>query len=275
VVLAAVGALSIAPAQGAFPGRDGRIAYVRFGGGIETNIFSVDKNGGNRRELTGGCCNDLEPSWSPDGKKIAFDRYGDIFVMRDDGTHLKRVAKGRGRFGYTQPAWSPDGRWIAFEENASAIGLVRPNGGGMRTVDYEGDAQSPAWSPDGDRLAFVDTSDDYVIATMNRDGSDVQVVTESPKATNYPDWSPDGQTITFSRESGRSQIHVVPATGGEATQLTDGGKNINPVFAPDGREILYECAAGLCTVPPDGGAADVLVKDRGRETLAQPSWEAR
>ena len=90
-----------------------------------TNI-RVYRNGRSRR-LTWG----LEPTWSARGL-IAFNRLRGrsyaIYVMRGDGSHVRRVVAG------SNPDWSPHGSWITFSRRDGGIGLVRPNGSGERRL---------------------------------------------------------------------------------------------------------------------------------------------
>ena len=93
----------------------------------------MDADGTNTRRLTSTSEDDGHPTWSPDGRRIAFERGvpGDIFVMNADGSGARRL--GSDTCDETQPAWSPDGRWIAYSRRAPGttlreLWLVRPDG---------------------------------------------------------------------------------------------------------------------------------------------------
>src|SRR3954463_10208163 len=100
-----LGAASSSLAAGHCPA--GRIAFLRESG-RRGGIYSVCPDGSGLVRLTSGL-GDFRPAWSPNGDKIAFQRHGDIYVMRADGSHVARLTH---QGGFT-PAWSPSGRQVA------------------------------------------------------------------------------------------------------------------------------------------------------------------
>jgi TolB protein len=102
---------------------------------------------------------DTSASYAPDGKKIVFnsDRGGaqQIYVMNSDGTNIKRISFGKGRYG--TPVWSPRGDLIAFTRQyggAFYIGVMRPDGTGERLLTKSFLDEGPTWSPNGRVLMF-------------------------------------------------------------------------------------------------------------------------
>src|SRR5688500_13024989 len=117
LVLAAAGLLAAtlqAPAGATFPGRDGRIAFVRSG-----DIYSIRPDGTGITRLTSGSSTDGNPVWNPAGTHIAFARMTDsnfdVWVMRSDGTEQRRLT-GSSAVDW-KPSWSRDGSRIAFASN--------------------------------------------------------------------------------------------------------------------------------------------------------------
>lgn len=107
----------------AFPGTNGKIAFSRETAFATLNIFVMNPDGSGVVQLTSGSSVDGHVSWSPDGTKIAFERYtttlgSQIYVMNAaDGSGLKRLT-----FNGTdnrQPSWSPDGAKIVFTKSAT------------------------------------------------------------------------------------------------------------------------------------------------------------
>ncbi|MEZ5102401.1 MAG: hypothetical protein R3C15_21885 [Thermoleophilia bacterium] len=137
-------------------GANGLVAFVRFTArGAE--LFAVREGGRPRRLLPtptdrrwGG---DSEPSWSPDGTRIAFAR--------------ARVGRGEG-------------------EVVSSIYVARADGTGLRRLTRSGDATSPTWSPDGTRIAFVRNGR---LSVMDADGSGVRSFPAVPGGDLWPAWS--------------------------------------------------------------------------------------
>ena len=102
----------------------------------DENIFVMDADGGNQTRITGNQKSAGNPSWSPDGQRIAFDAFKDknfeIFVVGPDGKNLDRLTNNL--LHDQSPAWSPDGSMIAFEKwevvpfRHIAIHLMRSDG---------------------------------------------------------------------------------------------------------------------------------------------------
>ena len=102
---------------------------------------------------------DTSPSYSPDGKYITFnsDRsgYQQIYVMKNDGTDVKRISFGNGLYG--TPVWSPRGDLIAFtklHKGKFYIGVMRTDGSGERLLTENYCQEAPSWSPNGRVLIF-------------------------------------------------------------------------------------------------------------------------
>jgi TolB protein len=147
---------------------------------------------------------------SPDGRRIAFVRHNSplaepaggiaIFVMRSDGTHLRRITPWSLRAG-DHPDWSPDGRWILFRSNEdggflnSQFYVIHPDGSRRRQVTHvSADTMllSSSFSPNGKRIVYSQTGlgGQPDIFTIRVDGTDVHQVTHTPLWDSAPDWGP-------------------------------------------------------------------------------------
>jgi len=193
------------------------------------------------------------PSWSPDGKLIAFDGSRDeigggaqIFLIRSDGTGQRRLTPPTMIAVF--PTWSPVGGTILFERDLGKFGPADaqgvqpwvPDPAGrvdLYTMTARGAARQkiaqvrtefnhctcPAWSPDGTKIVYEAAQakgkpDVYV---MNADGTGRIQLTTHPARDENPDWSPDGTQIAFySERPGNAQIYVMNADGTQQQRIT-------------------------------------------------------
>ena len=215
---------------GQFPGTNGKIAYEKYDDSFDSsNIWVINPDGSGDTQLTFGAeFYNYEPSWSPDGTRIAFasNQSGgtEVWVMNADGSGQTNISNSPDRD--EQPSWSPDGTRIAFtsirDDNAE-IYVMDADGSGQTNItnnpSFDG---SPSWSPDGTRIAFVSDRDGkYEVYVMNAAGTGQTRLTNNPSFEVYPSWSPDGTRIAFaSNRDGNSEVFVMNADGTGQTRVT-------------------------------------------------------
>ena len=268
----------VEPAGAAFPGKNGKIAFVHHYtvGGVFTNyeIYTVNANGTGLDRLTNNPASDGDPAWSPDcctpipgGNQIAFtsDRDGDyeiytmnpalaisgplglIFIPTD------RLTNNPARD--LEPAWSPDGNKIAFtsdrdgNDGKDEIYTMNANGTGLDrlTNNHPQDDFEPAWSPDGNKIAFTSDRDgNDEIYTMNANGTGLDRLTNNTANDLDPDWSPDGNKIAFmslkdcDRLGCNEEIYTMNSNGTGLDRLTNNTANDRePAWSPDGNKITF------------------------------------
>lgn len=211
VVLATVAILD-GPAPGApVPTAQDRLVFTAITGS-STDLL-MQALGGAPVPLTSDTFRDGEPTFSPDGRRIAFvsDRGGslDIWVMNADGGEPRRLTTDPAND--VGPSWGPDGRRIAFvsdrEGDRANIFVVTLESGAVSQLTAQGRALSfPAWSPDGDWIVY--------------------------SAPGRPDPYDPGLTPL--------QLEIIPAGGGAPRVLRDGaGKNWGAAWSPDGERIAF------------------------------------
>jgi Tol biopolymer transport system component len=208
-------------------------------------LYVAPTSGCTAKRVTQGVAGD--PSWSPDGRWIAFDTsgYGDIYKVRPNGTGLTELFTGHGANEGWYPAWSPDGNWIAFvrdQRHGSQIWLMRPNGSGQRLLHTDPTAvdQSLAWSHDGRSLAFVRSpgNDQGSIVVMRADGSDVHTLTFGTPAWN-PVWLPDDAGIAYLTAAKLSNGNL---GAGRIQAMRPDGTDQHPIAGPE--TIQFASTAG-------------------------------
>ena len=205
------------PASHGAPSPDGaRVAFVVYGSAWPSTIFVADRNGGNAQRLTSGSARNTAPTWSPDGRQIAFSSQmlgatADVWVVNVDGSNAVNVTADQPNSNKRTPTWSP-----------------QLGGGGSRIAySLEADGSSHLW-------------------TMGADGSDKRPVTSNPEHfDSEPAWSPDGSTLVFQRTGVATfgDLYLVSSTGGVGRPLMPGNAlaygQFGPAWSPDGRLIAF------------------------------------
>src|SRR5947199_380957 len=260
-----------------------RIAWVRESESGKQVMVS-DWDGFGVQPLTGASIN-LLPSWSPDGRMIAFTSF-----REGGGAHLYTVEVasrqvrsliGLGDFA-TGASYSPDGSRLLFsasQNDNTDVYVAQADGSGARRItEARGIDISASWSPDGKRVAFVsERAGTPQIYTMAADGSDVRRITFQGNYNQEPAWSPKGDLIAF---SGRDEhrifdLYTVAVEGGKVTRLTQNqGTNEKPSWAPNGRYLLYSSTRGgkrqLWETQPDGSNQRAVTSER--MGASDPAW---
>lgn len=231
------------------------------GFGLASHIYVIDAAGGGLRQVTSGAGIDRDPSFSPDGTKIVFDRAtgsgkARIYVVDLDGSGLESLTDGSS--SATEPVFTPNGRRIVYTGS-------------------------------GDTDARSDHSD---IFAMGPHGENQRVLIDGIRDESEPDVSPNGRAIVFvsNRDHGPN-LFIARANGSHLRQLTHSRHDcfssacyLSPVFSPDGRHIAYlrvgRYGSDLEVSRPDGSGEKTFeeggTEEEGYGTrVGPPAWGPR
>lgn len=239
--------LKLANVAGFFTNKVAFVGQLQTGQKPIKEIFIMDMDGGNVRQLTNDGVLSLGPKFSRDGTRIAFTSYKsgypDVWVIDLTAGTKRRVAFFPG--SNLGPAFSPDGSQLALvlskDGNTELYTISADGGSPNRLTRTRGTESRPTWSPDGTQIAFV--SDDrgspqlYVIPAAG--GAPRLLPTGSTYSTE-PDWSPDGRFIAYStRAAGQTQIAVLDVSTGQHRLVTDSGTAESPSWTSNSRHLVF------------------------------------
>ncbi|MCE2527106.1 MAG: PD40 domain-containing protein [Actinomycetia bacterium] len=245
-----------------------------------------------------------DPTWSPDGARIAYIRawqnneghwVSHIYSVNVDGTAQTQLSSGDVRDW--RPGWSPDSARIVFQRlsgtgrddngrfvDADRHVVVMDDDGSNQIALTEGGhwEQSPVWSPDGTRIAYV--SD--LVWLVDSDGKNPRpLLTGGAFWDGGVSWSPDGKRLAFARTEGEgSSIVIVEIHGLIEETVTDAeGWDTMPRWSPDGQQVLFtrqqpDGAQQLYVVDASGRRTPISCKPRGLDDYTAgfplPAWAA-
>jgi TolB protein len=245
-------------------------------------IYVADYDGANPRRITINRALNITPSWSPDGRSIAYTSYrtgiADILISNIFAGTMESPTKGVGQ--NFLPVFSPDGTKLAFMSNRDGnneIYVMNRDGSDVRRLTNNPAIDvTPTWSPTGTQIAFTSertgTPQIYVIGA---DGAGLRKISSESYADRAT-WSPAPYNeIAFTARTGPGfDIKIQSIATGETRQITFGeGSNESPAWSPNGRHLAFvSTRAGrsqVFTVDRDGKNLRQLTKE-GNNTM--PHW---
>ncbi|MEI8132083.1 MAG: hypothetical protein WCG34_06590 [Leptolinea sp.] len=226
--------------------------------------------------LTDGQSDDINPSVSPDGTKIAFSSrrngFWDIYILDLARSILLQLTDTLEFEG--SPTWSPDGQWIAFEKYTNGnfdiflSDVTHPEKPPMPLTDDPAADFSPAWMPGatGRQIAFVSDrsgEEDIWIARLDDFNQRfINISRDSENADTHPTWSPDGRLIAWAKKSGGDENLVIWDSQNAEQSPRPSGTGDWPAWNPTGTALLsrvqqanltaiasYDSASGQIALP--------------------------
>ena len=243
-----------------------------------SDIYIMDIEGKNIQNLTDRPATDFSPTFSPNGRWMAYVSDRDIYLMNLATKERHRLTEGR------SPDWSPDGESIVFVSSRSGqsnIYKMNINGEEVQQLTNEGSNGSPSWSPDGESIIFSSNRDHGIflsVYVMTADGRRQRRLADG----SSPAWSPDGKQIAYILDIAGSGVYVMNAEGKNSRRLTpENTWSENPVWSPDGQWIAYETElenpwgnqnrdSNIYLISPAGGNPRQLTDHPARDGF--PAW---
>jgi TolB protein len=272
--------------RGAFNTRIAYVAVVGQGAAQRFQLVVADADGYNQHLILESRFPIMSPSWSPDGKSIAYVSFEDhlsaVYVQNIRSGQRTRVSMKAGENG--APAWSPDGRKLALTLSGDS-GYPQIWVLDLATRRLTQITRAPAintgadWAPDGQSIYFTSdrAGEPQIYRVGVRSGGNPVRITFTDDYNADPHVSPDGKMLAMvTRSNGRYCIAVQNLATGQFRVLTHGPLDSSPSFAPNGATIIYAARPGsgeagnLATISVDGLTGLSLKPTRGQ--VQAPAW---
>ncbi|HEV8661108.1 MAG TPA: hypothetical protein VGS96_21100 [Thermoanaerobaculia bacterium] len=211
-------------------------------------IWMMDWDGANQRQITRHNTLTILPSWSPDNDRMVYTSFkagaSEMYIINRRGGGRIRLRTGLGL--NASATFSPMSNDIAFVGSTNGnpdIYLIKDDGTNLRRLTTNASIEStPEWSPSGRQISFTSgRSGTPQIYIMDAEGTNVQRISYDGDWNDDATWSPDGDRVAYtSRVNGRFQIRIANTITRETHIVAGDGSNEQPTWSPDGQWIAFQ-----------------------------------
>ncbi len=223
-------------------------------------IFRAAATGGKWTALTTAEDKANWPTWSPDGKHIAYhssqDGNFDVWIMNADGSGKRRLTDHPAH-DYL-PSWAPDGEFITFvsrrteaeeAEEQPHYYSMKVDGSEQRRQIAESPGGSAAlhWHPKGSSVVYAkaDPAGRANLIVADNDGKNPRTIVADGRTNGAPKFSPNGEWLAFYSDDGQqSRIEIVRSDGSDRRIIYDSETNWYPAWSADGKWIMFTLGSG-------------------------------